>query len=88
MDKELTDFLTMMNNNMGKGFGDVKKQLSEVDRKLDVLEGRVTPGSDETAALFESADKRFITLAQSDIKYLKHKVAQLDEAVFLLQPEQ
>lgn len=102
MDKELMDFLTMMNNNVEKGFADVKKdfavvrkdvadvrkQLSEVNRKLDVLDGRVTRGFDETATLFESADKRYITLAQSDIKYLKHKIAQLDEAVFLLQPEQ
>ncbi|WP_339251735.1 hypothetical protein NSQ43_15765 [Sporosarcina sp. FSL W8-0480] len=88
MDKELMDFLTMMNSNMEKGFKEVKKQFLEVNRKLDVIEGRVTRGFDETATLFESADKRFITLAQSDIKYLKHKIAQLDEAVFLLQPEQ
>ncbi|MDW0116235.1 hypothetical protein QTL97_04765 [Sporosarcina thermotolerans] len=58
MDKELMDFLTMMKNNMEKGFADVKKQLSEVNRKLDVLEGRVTRGFDETATLFESADCR------------------------------
>ncbi|WHT48207.1 hypothetical protein QNH10_19675 [Sporosarcina thermotolerans] len=64
MDKELMDFLTMMKNNMEKGFADVKKQLSEVNRKLDVLEGRVTRGFDETATLFESADCRYQILIE------------------------
>lgn len=43
------DLLTIMNNNMENGFTDVKEQLSEVNRKLDSLEGRLTRGFDETA---------------------------------------
>jgi len=49
MDKELMDLLTIMNQKMEKGFADVKEQLSEVNRKLDILERRLTRGFDETA---------------------------------------
>ncbi|WP_186673060.1 hypothetical protein [Sporosarcina sp. BP05] len=94
MDKGFTD----LNNRMGT----IEAKVDSLDAKVDkgLAEMTVWHGerSNESVKLLTSIDNRFDKLeneieqlnvvTSKSVRYLKHKIMELDQEVFLLHPEQ
>ena len=77
---EITDMKTEMTDMKSE----MNVRFDSVDSKLGLLDVQLNSGFKQTGKRFDKLDKTTEQLVTRDVRFLKHKMHQLEEDVFLL----
>ena len=88
--KHMNDRMEQMNERMDQGFSKVNQRLDGIAERLNQVElrlGGIDEKLDGIGGQFEETTKQLIALddtGKSEMKFLTHKVIQLEKEVFII----
>ncbi|MBU0941630.1 MAG: hypothetical protein KKD36_09385 [Bacteroidetes bacterium] len=90
MENQVLEMLKQMNERMEQGFSEVNEKLDGIDGRLNQVElrlGEIDEKLDGIGGQFEETTKQLIAsddTGKSEMKFLTHKVIQLEKEVFII----
>jgi chromosome segregation ATPase len=89
-ENQVMEMLKQMNERMEQGFSKVNEKLDGIDGRLNQVElrlGEIDEKLDGIGGQFEETTKQLIAsddTGKSEMKFLTHKVIQLEKEVFII----
>jgi len=90
MENQILEMLKQMNDRIEQGFSSVNERFDGIDERLNQVEvrlGKIDEKLDGIGGQFEETTKQLIAsndTGKSEMKFLTHKVIQLEKEVFMI----
>lgn len=90
MENQILEMLKQMNDRIEQGFTSVNERFDRIDERLNQVElrlGGIEAKLDGIGGQFEETTKQLIAsndIGKSEMKFLTHKVIQLEKEVFIM----